>query len=203
MPTKAFRKEYPQYDKVKDGELATALHAKFFSDMPKREFDMCCIGRPNHDDLKGGIHGKNSLEMMSMAPELKPAVKMPLEQAMPFFHDSQNLATTASLILPNGLTYIFNLDGLKCKCGCQEWQEALLQSIARILEEDDGEILGYPPRGPMDAAVNRDGEIITDLGRMKDETEDDNILWAADGEEEPLMEMAGKYSAAVKSRKGE
>lgn len=36
---KAFRAENPDYDDMSDAELAAALHAKFYSDMPRAQFD--------------------------------------------------------------------------------------------------------------------------------------------------------------------
>lgn len=40
MPTLAeVRQQYPQYNDMSDDALASALHAKFYSDMPKEEFD--------------------------------------------------------------------------------------------------------------------------------------------------------------------
>src|SRR5437763_1697008 len=39
MPTIAeVRNQFPQYDDLSDADLATALHAKFYSDMPAAEF---------------------------------------------------------------------------------------------------------------------------------------------------------------------
>lgn len=39
MPTIAeVRQQYPQYDDLSDGQLADALHSKFYSDMPKADF---------------------------------------------------------------------------------------------------------------------------------------------------------------------
>lgn len=35
---KEFRKQYPQYNDMSDVELADALHAKYYADMPKQEF---------------------------------------------------------------------------------------------------------------------------------------------------------------------
>lgn len=40
MPTiSEIRQKYPQYDDVSDADLATALHSKFYADMPREEFD--------------------------------------------------------------------------------------------------------------------------------------------------------------------
>lgn len=40
MPTIAeIRQQYPQYNDMSDGDLASALHAKFYHDMPRTEFD--------------------------------------------------------------------------------------------------------------------------------------------------------------------
>lgn len=35
---KEFRKQYPQYNDMTDVELADALHAKYYADMPKQKF---------------------------------------------------------------------------------------------------------------------------------------------------------------------
>lgn len=40
MPTiSEIRQQYPQYSDMSDGQLADALHSKFYSDMPKADFD--------------------------------------------------------------------------------------------------------------------------------------------------------------------
>lgn len=39
MDLKSFRQQYPQYDDLSDQQLADSLHSKFYSDMPRADFD--------------------------------------------------------------------------------------------------------------------------------------------------------------------
>ena len=39
MNIQQIRQQYPQYDDLSDDELAGALHRKFYSDIPRAEFD--------------------------------------------------------------------------------------------------------------------------------------------------------------------
>lgn len=53
-----FRKQYPQYEDVPDAELASSLHAKYYSDIPREEFDAQFIAPilPEPEvDVYGGI----------------------------------------------------------------------------------------------------------------------------------------------------
>ena len=46
------RQQYPQYSDMSDGALADALYGKFYSDMPRQDFD-AKIGLPANTELLG------------------------------------------------------------------------------------------------------------------------------------------------------
>ena len=56
MPTIAeVRQKFPQYSDLSDGQLASALHAKFYPDMPEDQF-MAKIGMPTAPKSRPGSH---------------------------------------------------------------------------------------------------------------------------------------------------
>ncbi len=68
-----------------------------------------------------------------------------------------------------------------------------------MIQANEGELLGYPDRegADMDAAVTKQGEVVTDLPMMKQEAENKNLMWAAEGREENLMSNGGKRSGKL------
>jgi hypothetical protein len=60
-----FRKQYPQYDDVSDAQLASSLHAKHYSDLPREEFDAKFIAPtlPAPEvDVYGGVDPEGVME---------------------------------------------------------------------------------------------------------------------------------------------
>jgi len=181
-----FRKSHPEYDDMDTPELCDCLHRKFYSDIPKEEFDLKFVGRPTHDDLEtAAVRGKDSLELQDIDGTVKPAVKMTLKE----FQKAEIQPEKPFLSLGNGTVYVFAKD-------TPEIQNHLNQ----ILSGNDSEALGYPSPGPCDCCVTRDGEVITDYPSMHHHAQKGNVMWAASGEMEPLMEKAQGIAAAVKQK---
>ncbi len=77
MPSIAeIRQKYPQYSDMSDAALAGALHRKFYSDMPRQEFDMK-IGLPQVEQRRPGTPEVDN-DFMTISsqglPQEKPAV---------------------------------------------------------------------------------------------------------------------------------
>lgn len=217
----AFRSQHPEYNDMPDADLMAALHRKFYSDMPYNQFaaqlterrnvnaekgteeagyadgrqdaegdadEGMQVGRPDHEDLDNcAVRGADSLELQEIAPEVKPAVKMTVAEFMgaqippakPFFSPG------------NGTVYVF-----------AKSTPELESAIVDILSGDDSEILGYPEKGPLDAAVTKQGNVVMNLPEMRQHAENGNVAWAANGEEEPLMQKAMGVSRAIRGQRG-
>ena len=68
MDLKSFRTQYPQYDNIPDQELVTALHNKFYSQMPLEEFSSKIGYAPATQEPKEEFAG-------SSKPNLKEHIK--------------------------------------------------------------------------------------------------------------------------------
>lgn len=80
MPTLAeIREQYPQYKDMPDDELARGLHAKFYSDMPRAEFDkkIGYSGKPTLSDI--GTMAWNDIKRVgsNIAGAVHSAVTLP------------------------------------------------------------------------------------------------------------------------------
>lgn len=181
---KAFRDKFPMYDDMPDGELMTALYQKFYSDIPREEFDRCC-GMPNHEDLGNcAVTGQDSLDLQNLDPSVKPAVKM-------MFDEYQGPEEgKIAFVMDDGETYIIDLS-------VTDPHEAL----TAILSGEDSELLGYPEKGDEHAAVTKQGDVVADIPEMRQHAETGNISWAANGEQQPLMEKAAKVADAINQRR--
>jgi hypothetical protein len=169
-------------------ELCRCLHAAHYSDMPKEEFDMKFIGRPDHDDLdKAAVRGKDSLELQDIDPAIKPAVKMTLDE----FREAEIPPENPFLSLGNGIVYVFAKNAIDVK-----------SAIEAILSGNDSQILGYPERGECDCCVTKNGEVVDDLPTMHMHARNKNIIWGASGSKEDLQQRAAKISNAIKKHRG-
>lgn len=185
------RKRFPEYNDMADEQLLAALHQKFYSDMPEEEFmQRCGCPRPDHEDLTAAaVTGADSLDLQELDPEVKPAVKMTFAELVAE-GQKRRLVGKISLILADGTAYVIDPQGGDPK-----------EAIEAILEGEDSGPLGYPEKGPCDCAVTKQGEVVTDLARMKQEAQAGNVAWAANGNEAPLMEKATAVSRAITGRK--
>lgn len=181
-----FRKAHPEYDDMDTPTLCRCLHQAHYSDMPKDEFDRLFVGRPDHDDLgTAAVRGQDSLDLQDLDPSVKPAVKMTLEEFQaaqvvpekPFFYDGK------------GAVYVFAPGALE-----------MGSAIESIMAGNDSEILGYPAPGDCDCCVTKDGEVVTDLPSMRHHADAGNVAWAANGNQDELMEKAEAVGRALKSR---
>ena len=180
IPTHNAYVDFP--DDMDHGEIKRILAEKF-------------PARPTHDDLAGAaVTGADSLELQDMAPEVKPAVKMTMQE----FTGLQDSIEKPFFSLGNGEVYVFDQNALDVK-----------EAIEKILEGDDSEILGYPDRNQVDdgdmtdAAVTKQGEVVTDLTQMRSEAGNGNVAWAAEGEEAELLDRADRVAAAIKTRRNQ
>lgn len=68
MPTiQEIRQKYPQYQDMSDSQLADALHRKFYSDMPRADFDAKIEIAPKEPDPRDSILGKIDAGMRGAA----------------------------------------------------------------------------------------------------------------------------------------
>lgn len=65
------RAQYPQYDDMSDADLASAMHAKFYSDMPREEFDRKVGLAPQEG---GGIAEAAARGLIEGIPVVGPAI---------------------------------------------------------------------------------------------------------------------------------
>lgn len=73
MPTIAeVRAKFPQYDNMSDDALATALHQKFYSDMPEADFRQR-IGLPTTQPTEGGFAPRDVREAEPSRDQMKAA----------------------------------------------------------------------------------------------------------------------------------
>lgn len=145
--------------------------------------------RPTHDDLSGAaVTGADSLDLQEIDPKVKPAVKMTLPELVKLAME-RNLEGKTVLILGDGTSYVMDPQGGDlCKMACG------------ILRGDDSEALGYPSDREgetIDISVTKQGEIVTDLQRMKAESEAGNVAWAAEGKPEEVTAKAAEVSKSI------
>lgn len=89
MPTtnlKDIRKQYPQYDDLSDQQLADALHKRFYSDMPREQFNErigLSGGQGGGPTIKVGDREIPVAEYQSMPEEERQAVRDRITEANP------------------------------------------------------------------------------------------------------------------------
>jgi hypothetical protein len=83
MPTIAeVRQQYPQYSDMSDADLAGALHAKYYSDIPKSDFDkkigLAAADVPKADYTESADHGLSERQKLSPVEKaLSPITSYP------------------------------------------------------------------------------------------------------------------------------
>ena len=180
------RQQFPEYSDMPDDDLMDAIHQAHYSDMPREQFDQCCDGgQPDHEDLvNAAVTGEDSLNLQELDPTVKPAVKMTVKELTKHI---DRIASKVAIIW-NDAAYVIDPTAVDPT-----------QAMADILSDNDSEILGYPQKGPMSAAVSKQGEIITHLPTMRSHALTKNIAWAASGEHANLLDKASRVSAAIKN----
>lgn len=84
MNIQEIRQKYPQYDSMSDADLASALHAKFYSDMPRAEFDKRIgLGERRPAEKQGATQTPSMLDSLGRAAGLtaRYAVEGPAQLA--------------------------------------------------------------------------------------------------------------------------
>lgn len=178
------RKNYPQYDDMSDEDLAAAIQRKG-------------IGQPNHENLDGPgvVTASTSHELQRVAPDLKPVVKGTKAEVLRMKQTGQVGPGNIVHIGKNGEAYIINVSAVQELYGASPQQSL---RMARQDIDDGGEmesiLLGYPKRegveNPTTAAVDRDGNVITDLPEMKAKAEAGDVIWAGEGNPAEAQQMA-------------
>lgn len=159
------------------------------------------IPRPAHDNLAEGIPAAASAELQGKAPEVKPVVKGTTEEIASIAVDASKEVFDAG----NGTSYIIDKGEAVKKYGGTP-DEAVLKAANDLVKGGDTEsaLLGYPkregltPRDTIDAAVTKEGAVVTDLPTMKAEKDAGNIAWAAEGKPGEVTAKAGEVSTAIK-----
>jgi len=146
--------------------------------------------RPTHENLGEGVTAKDSLSVPS---EVKPVVKGTPEEMLTL--DNEGALEGKVLHQKGDAVYAIDPKAVDVE-----------QAKAAIEQGGDAEsaVLGYPPRDAVpveqrtDAAVTKQGEVVTDLPTMKAETEAGNVAWAAEGEKGAVEAKAQEVAGAVK-----
>lgn len=151
--------------------------------------------RPTHDDLAGAaVTGADSLALQAKDPAVKPAVKMTLPELVKLAMERKVEGKTL-LVLGDGTSYVMDP------------QAGNIAEIANmILSGKESAALGYPdrtglsPGETIDTAVTKQGEVVTDLGDMRQHAEAGNVAWAAEGRPDDALQHAEKVAAAIRRR---
>jgi hypothetical protein len=100
---------------------------------------------------------------------------------------------------PADVAYIIDPDVVHALYGGSR-QKAVTQAKRDLLEggAKESQLLGYPNRegvqNPVTAAVTKDGEVVTDLPAIKEHVDKGNVLWAAEGKPEEVMQHANNVA---------
>jgi hypothetical protein len=77
-----FRQRWPQYNDLSDAQLADALYKKFYSDMPREQFDKKIAAQPAmSDDILSDA--KLKAKSKELAPNLPPDYVLELDRSPP------------------------------------------------------------------------------------------------------------------------
>lgn len=199
MNISEFRAQYPQYDDMSDTELAAALHGKHFADMPKYEFDKMFIGRPTHDNLDtAAVTAQDSLEIQKADPEIKPVI-VGTPQEILQMKKAGELGKGKELFMAKGKAYVIDPKGVQAIYGASMPLSVKLAKID-LLKGNDSRLLGYPSRegDTVDFAVDKQGQILTDLPQISDAAKAGEVAYAAEGAPDAVPGIAEKVSQAVK-----
>lgn len=197
---KAFRKKHPEYSDMNDNELSLALHSKFYSDMPKHEFDKVFIGKPMHDDLEtASVRAADSLELQKINPEIKPVIVGTNSEVLALKKSGKIPRSSVLFLAPQGKAYVIDPEGVQAVYGGDR-VTAIKKAKMDILKGNDSHLLGYPDRtkGQETVAVTKQGEILTELPRISDETKRGNVAYGAEGSPEDALKKAVSVSQAIR-----
>lgn len=159
-------------------------------------------GRPTHDNLEeAAVTAEDSLELQNMNPKVKPVVKGTNKEIAAL--KAANKIPPQRVVWPggNGAAYIIDPDAVQGIYGGSKSESVKKAKIdLRKGGEMESVLLGYPPRAvedPIDVAVTKDGDVVTDLAEMREHADAGNVAWAAEGDEEEAMEKAQNVAHTI------
>lgn len=184
-----FRQKYPMYADMPDDALYSALSRKGMLNA-------------NHDNLADGVNASTSHQLQSVAPEVKPVVKGTKAEVLAMKQRGQIAPGNVVHIGANGDAYIINAKAVQDIYGASTAQSL---KMAKKDLEDGGEIesilLGYPVRGENNVtmAVDKSGEVLTDMGDIAKAAESNNVIWAAEGNGDDVQGLAERVARKWKT----
>ena len=199
MNISEFRQAYPHYNDMTDSELSASLHAKHYSDMPKNEFDLMFIGRPNHDNIDtAAVSAADSLELQNISPEDKPVIVGTAKEILNLKRAGKIGTGKEIFQAPQGKVYVIDAKAVKEIYGASLAGSVKMAKMD-ILKGNDAHLLGYQQKGEADMVVNKQGDIISTIPEMVDEAKKGNIAYAASGNPDELAEKVGNISQAIRT----
>jgi hypothetical protein len=182
-----FRQAYPQHAGLTDTDLVRLIHAEHYPEMPRNTIYLHFLGGITHDILDGcAVTGADSLQLLRIAPHLKPSVKMTVKEYLELSVTGQITPQDSILIPGNGTVYLFAPGS------------PVAYFIRDILNGDDSYALGYPYPGPDTVVVTKTGDILTDYCEIHDHAGKRNLIWGASGTMPELLHKAQKIAEVVK-----
>jgi len=200
MNIKEFRSQYPHYDDLSDTDLASALHRAHYSDIPKHEFDKQFIGTPMHDDLEtASVRAADSLELQKIDPTIKPVIVGTRNEVLALKKAGKIPRGSILFLAVPDKAYVIDPKGVKAIYGGDELG-AVKRAKLDIIKGNDSHLLGYPDRtqGNETVAVTKQGEILTELSRISDETKRGNVAYGAAGSPQDALQKAAQVSQAIR-----
>jgi hypothetical protein len=199
MNIQEFRAQHVEYNDMTDSDLSNALYRTHYSDMPKHNFDLMFMGRPNHDDLESAaVTAADSLELQKLAPETKPVIVGTNQEILRLKQGGKIGRGKVLFLAVPGKAYVIDPEGVQAIYGGSQ-VGAIKRAKMDILKGNDAHLLGYPEKGPVDVAVNKQGDIISGIPEMVDEAKRGNLAYAASGDPHDLAEKAGDISQAIRT----
>lgn len=176
---------------MSDQDLIAAIQRK----LPQMKVD--------HESLSGPsvVSASTSHELQNKAPEMKPVVKGTKAEVLRMKINGEIGPQKVVFTDGKDAAYIIDANAVHAIYGGTIAQ-AVTQAKKDLKNGGNMEslLLGYPdrdgidPESMQDVAVDRDGNVITDLGDMKNAAESQNVIWAAQGKPEDVTAQAEKVS---------
>lgn len=200
MNIKTFRQQHPHYDDLSDNALASALHKKYYADIPKQDFDKAFIGNPMHDDLEGAaVRAEDSLQIQNIDSSIKPVIVGTRDEILKLKQSGKIPKGRELFLAVPGKAYVIDPDGVQSIYGGSRIG-ALKKAKMDILKGNDSQLLGYPDRSKGDhtAVVTKQGDILIELPRISDAAKAGNLAYGAEGSPEDALSKAAQVSQAIR-----
>ncbi len=201
MNIQQFRQQFPQYEDMTDTDLAAALHAKHYQDIPKREFDKMFIGQPMHDDLgTAAVTAADSLELQKIDPTTKPVIVGTPQEVLALKRAGKIPRGNDLFLAVPGKAYVIDPKGVQAIYG-GSMVGAIKKAKMDILKGNDSQLLGYPDRskGNDTIAVTKQGEILTELPRISDAAKSGNLAYGAEGNPQEALAKASGIAESLRN----